>query len=120
MCVAFSFIFFGSMQVAILLLLCIFMALYGFYQPYKYCVVNVLEIVVEFNFLVILLLVSSKVMEPFYKLHLVKSAQLTSDSCSAVQRNGIAVATWILLPLYYFPILLLAIICSSYLVMVGR
>lgn len=106
-----------------MLLLCILVALYGFFQPYKCHVVNTLEIMVQFNFMVVLLLVSSGIMEPLYRLHPmkdVKEVTTDTDSCGTVQKNSVSIASWILVPLYYFPLLLLAIVCSSHIVRACR
>ena len=91
-------------QVAVLLLMCIMLSVYGFYLPYKDPLVNVMEILVELDSFFLLLLVSSGILEPYYTL---PPENANSASCAATSK--VAAATWILLPFYYFPLLPLVV-----------
>ena len=90
-----------------LLLICAVLTLYGLLQPYENSIVNVIEHLVQLNSIVLLIMVTSGMLEPYYAL---SAADTTNDSCSAVSNT--APATWVLLPLYYFPPLLLVIVFS--------
>jgi len=89
------------------------LTLYGFYLPYKDVKVNVIEILVELNATLLLLLVSSGILESLYSLPLQNSVS-ANEPCRPTR--GVAVATWILLPLYYLPLLLLLIFISAVLI----
>ena len=78
---------------------------YGFFLPYKDVKVNIIEILVEISATVLLLLVSSGILEAQYALPL--SSDSASETC--MDSRGVAAATWILLPVYYFPLLLLLV-----------
>ena len=90
-----------------LLLICAVLTLYGLLQPYENSIVNVIEHLVQLNSIVLLIMVTSGMLEPYYAL---SAADTANDSCSAV--SSTAPATWVLLPLYYFPPLLLVIVFS--------
>ncbi len=96
------------MKVAVLLLMCIVLTLYGFHRPYKDTLTNVLELLVDLNSIFLLILISSNILEPYYSLP-TKSTYSSMDCTAAA---GIAAATWVILPVYYFSPLLLLILFS--------
>lgn len=102
------------MQVFLLLFLCVSLVLYGFMQPYKSLLVNILEVVVDLSFIFLLLLVSSQILDPYYDIPQTKITNETS-TCGSNGR-GVATVTWILTPLYYFPLIFLAGVCLVYFV----
>ena len=93
------------LQVYLLLFLTLLLALYHFTQPYKSPVANALELVVQLDFLLLLLLVSSAILEPFYGLPL-QGTVSSNDTCGG-HDVGVAGVVWFLTPFYYFPVLLL-------------
>ena len=76
------------------------LVLYGHIQPYKTCLTNALEIILDLTYVLILLIISSQIFE-----------QYNSSGCSSAP--GVATVTWILTPVYYFPLLVLAIVGVS-------
>ena len=98
------------LQVYLLLFLCVVLVLYGYLQPYKKHLANTLEIIVELNFLFLLLLVSSQVLEQYYTIPSPTPSILephNSSECTGGSSLAVAPVTWILTPFYYLPLLIL-------------
>ena len=92
-------------KVVLALHLAVFTTLYGYAQPYKAAVANLIETVVNINFLLLLLLNATPF---FYEDALIFPTPSTSSaetSCPG-HVSGIAIVSWILMPFYYLPLLL--------------
>ena len=90
--------------------MCIVFTVYGFIQPYKSRVANVLEMLVQINFIVLLLLESTSFLRDIYNVFplpqvTVEQSLNVTDVCTD-GRSGVSVITSILLPFYYSPLLL--------------
>ena len=91
-------------QVYVILVLVVIIAVYGYVQPYKSRVANVLELVVQVNFLIFMLLEATTfVRESLFKF----SVHVSSNNATP---QGISFLSWLLLPFYYFPLVLLIVI----------
>ena len=101
------------MQVTPILVTCILVAVYGLVQPYKSMWANILETMVLCNFFFLLILqstLSQSIRDTFFVFPPPTAPpNLTADGCSD-EYSGIATITWFLLPLYYLPLLVLAIV----------
>ena len=76
--------------------------MYGFVQPYKSLGANILEMIVQINFLVLLLLRGTEHIQELYLVFPEDSSSSSAgdDGCSDGP-NGIAELTWLLMPFYY-------------------
>ena len=101
-----------------LFIMCIMLVIYGLIQPYKSKLTNVLELVVQINFIVLLALESTSFLKDTYNTfptlpQMQASAQLNTtaadDSTCKDAPIGISDLSKILLPFYYLPLLLLII-----------
>ena len=91
------------------LLLAIYTAVYGYVQPYKTRLTNIIETVVDVNFLLLLSLnATSFFRDDYLTFPYASLSQSADDSCSDSVR-GIAIVSWILTPFYYLPLLVLCI-----------
>ncbi len=92
--------------------MCILVAVYGLFQPYKSIAVNILEICVLSNFLLLLMLQSTQLIKDNYVVFPLPDAitefNLTTTACQLY--SGISTLTWILLPFYYLPLLSLLVV----------
>ena len=98
--------------------MCITLVVYGLIQPYKSKLTNVLELIVQINFIVLLALESTSFLKDTYNTfpplpQMQASVQLNT---TAADNNickdapvGISDLSKILLPFYYLPLLLLII-----------
>ena len=80
--------------------------LYTYCQPYRSQLANFLETAVNLNFLFLLLINTT----PFFRDDFFTFPSLTVNSadsadCAAGSLSGIALVSWILMPLYYLPVL---------------
>ena len=93
-------------------------ALYGFSKPYKSQAANILEVVVQSMFLLLLLVKITYGSESnFSTLPAVTEdflASTTADGCTD-KLTGVAEEVWILLPFYYAPLLLMPVIALIWL-----
>ena len=99
------------MQVTPILVTCILVAVYGLVQPFKSTWANILETMVLCNLLFMLILQSTQSIRDTFFVFPPPTAppNLTADGCSD-EYSGIATITWFLLPLYYLPLFVLAIL----------
>ena len=100
------------LQIPPLLVMCIMLVVYGLIQPYKSQTANVMEMVVQTNFIFLLALESTSFLKDTFDV--LPSLQMQAD----ISLNGTAVAqcsdkltgishlSTILLPFYYFPVFL--------------
>jgi len=100
-------------QVAVLLLLCLMLAVYGFCLPYRSLAVNFIELTVQINSILLFLLVTSGVLEPYLSLRH-PSPVIGRNNTQCKDTSGTSSATWILLPVYYLPALIILIVFTIY------
>ena len=103
----------------LLLFLCVVVVLYGYIQPYRAHAVNIVEVIVEVNFFFLLLLVSSQLLEQFLAIPFPSEGSRSSSYCVGSD-VGVATVTWILTPLYYLPLLVLAGLVTAYIILLIR
>ena len=115
-----------------LFIMCIMLAIYGFIQPYKSKLTNVLELVVQINVIVLLALESTNFLKETYNTvpplsQMQASAQLNTTATVADDSSpckdapiGISDLSKILLPFYYLPLLLLIITATGKLIQYSR
>lgn len=88
---------------------CVLLAVYGLFQPYKSQLINLLEIVVLSNFLFLLMLHSTQsIKDALFVFPILDSSDMgnltTTDVCHDQLYSGVALFTWLLLPFYYLPL----------------
>ena len=99
------------------LVLAIVITVYGFAQPYKSLIANILEMGVQVNFLLLLLIEATLGIRDLYFTFpplLQSSSRFDSECVDSL--TGIAPITWILMPFYYLPLLLFPVVACVYLV----
>jgi hypothetical protein len=84
------------------LLMAVYTTVYGYIQPYKCRLSNLIEAAVNLNFLVLLILNATTFFRDDY-LTFPSQSQSANDSCSD-SVTGIATVSWVLMPLYYLPL----------------
>ena len=93
--------FLCALQGIILLVLAVYTTVHGYIQPYRVRLTNLLEIAVNVNFCMLLLIVTT----PYFYDDLFIFPSHTEDTeCSGIH-NSIAQVIWILMPVYYLPLL---------------
>ena len=100
-----------------LFVICIMLVVYGLIQPYKSKSANVLELVIQINFIILLAVGSNTFIKDTYNTFPVPQMptrayqpNTTEAVCEDTHSNhGISDISKILLPLYYFPLLLLMV-----------
>ena len=114
------FVFF-LMKVSPTLVLGIIMTVYGFVQPYNSRTANILEMGVQVNFLVLLLIeATSGIRDLYLTFPSLLRSNVTSKPECVDSPTGIAPITWILMPLYYLPLLVFAVVVCVYLALYLR
>lgn len=79
----------GNMQVSPLCVMSVMLVVYGMIQPYKNRTTNIVEMLVQINFILLLTLESSGYLK---------------DTNVDLNSSGVSTVTAILLPFYYLPI----------------
>ena len=98
------------------LVLAIIITVYGFVQPYKSLTANLLEIGVQVNFFVLLLIeATSGIRDLYFNFPSLLQSNMTSEPECVDSLTGIAPITWILMPFYYLPLLVFAVVACVYL-----
>ena len=93
------------------LVLAVIIGVYGFAQPYKDTMANLLEMFVQITFLVLLLLWTTPLIQENYFVF--EPPADTRDGC-VDGPLGIATMTWILMPLYYLPVFVLLVMLAIF------
>ena len=83
-------------------------AVFGFLQPYENLYCNVLECLLSLDVLVLLLMRNTAQISD--KLQVPPQNNTTANQCADI--SGVTGFTWLLLPFYYFPLIVLALVCS--------
>ena len=79
---------------------------YTYCQPYKSRLANLLETAVNLNFLFLLLVnTTSFFHDDLFTFSSLRESSAGTGDCAAGSLDGIAVVSWILMPLYYLPVL---------------
>ena len=97
-----------SLQVSSIVIVAVIIAIHGYLQPYRSRLANLLELAVSINFLILLLINTT----PFFNedIFFFSSAGPSSTSeCTA----GVAQISWLLLPIYYLPILVVSVTAAT-------
>ena len=114
------FVFF-LMKASPTLVLAIIITVYEFVQLYKSRTANILEIGVQVNFLLLLLIeATSGIRELYFTFPPLLQSNTTSEPECVDTLTGIAPITWILMPLYYLPLLVLTVVACVYLALYLR
>ena len=98
-----------------MLVLTLTIAVYGFLQPYKSRWANAMEILLQIDFLLLLMLRTTPIIQDQYLKFPSPppSPGADGDRCySGV--TGVAKISWILTPFYYIPLLVLAVTAVVY------
>ena len=97
--------------------MCIILVVYGISQPYKSQIANILELVVQLNFIVVLVLDSTAFLKDEYSVFAVPE---TRENATLNLFDGkitkISTVAKILLPFYYLPLLLFFFTAVAYLI----
>ena len=91
-------------QVVGVMIVAVNVTVYGYIQPYKSLLANLLEIAVNINFLFLLLINSTSFFHDDMFTFSDISSNITSSDCGS-SIAGIAHVSWLLMPVYYLPIL---------------
>ena len=90
-------------------MLAVIIAVYGYVQPYKDILMNILEIFVQVDFLILVLLWETPHISE--ELHVFKPpSNSTGHGECAGDTKGIAEIVWILMPIFYLPLVTLLIL----------
>ena len=118
----FTFVFvFFRMKASPTLVLAIVITVYGFVQPYKSQTANLLEMGVQVNFLLLLLIeATSNIRELYFTFPPLLQSNATSEPECVDSPTGIAPITWILMPFYYLPLFVFAVVACVYLALYIR
>ena len=107
-----------------MLVLCIILVVYGYIQPYKSLTANVMEIVIQMNFVLLLALESTSFLKDTYNTfpesEVEAGTSLNKTGVCKDDLTGVSVFTAILLPFYYMPLFLLAILAIVKLILFIR
>ena len=107
---------FSLMKASPALVLAIIITVYGFVQPYKSLTANLLEIGVQVNFFVLLLIEATPgIRDLYFNFPSLLQSNVTSEPECVDSLTGIAPITWILMPFYYLPLLVFAVVACVYL-----
>ena len=103
--------------------MCILLALYGSIQPYKSLVTNIMELVLQTNFIILLALESTTFFRDMFPSlgHRVQAGTSlgneTSEECSGeANDHTVSPFTAVLLLCYYFPLFLFIVTASMKLI----
>ena len=100
-------------QVVGVMVVAVNVTVYGYIQPYKSLLANLLEIAVNINFLFLLLINSTSFFHEDMFTFSDISSNITSSDCGS-SIAGIAHVSWLLMPVYYLPILGLSITAAMF------
>ena len=101
-----TIVFFPTQYPALFVLSVIF-AVFGFLQPYENLYCNVLECLLSLDVLALLLMRNTAQISD--ELQVLPQNNTTANQCADI--SGVTGFTWLLLPFYYFPVIVLAIVC---------
>lgn len=95
-----------------ILLLVVSTSLYAYNLPYKSKIANILEIVVQLNFLALLLLdITPIIRDELF----VFGGDTNNSGCNIFSR--VSYIVMLLAPVYYVPVVLLLVVASAYLIL---
>ena len=83
-------------------------AVFGFLQPYENMYCNVLESLLSLDVLVLLLMRNTEQISD--QLQVLPQNNITASQCADI--SGVTRLSWLLLPFYYFPVIVLVLVCS--------
>ena len=91
-----------------ILFLAVYTTVHGYVQPYRSHLTNLLEIAVNVNFLLLLFINTTPY---FYDKLLVFSSHTHDDECAGIHKS-VTQISWILIPVYYLPLLVACVPAS--------
>ena len=101
-------------------LLMVMISLYGFMQPFRIKLINILEVVIAIDTIILLLLRRTQTVTDVLGRITVADSSVNGtssvDDCSDYAAESVTGVTWLLLPFYYLP---LVISCLVAVVWVG-
>ena len=92
------------LQVVKVLVLAVYTTVYGYVQPYRSQLANLLEAAININFLFLLIINATSFFHDDFFIFLSLTESTSSGECAG-SRVGIALVSWILVPFYYLPVL---------------
>ena len=107
-------------------IMCIILVIYGLIQPYKSNLINVLELIIQVNFIILLALESTSFLRdtfpppPQMQANTQLNTTAAGDGTCKDAPIGISDLSKILLPFYYLPLLLLIITATGKLIQYSR
>ena len=97
-------------QVYASIVLVVLIALYGYAQPYRSTLANILELIFQTNFLILILLEgTSLIRDSLFTFPVTDNISSTRD-----YESGTSPLTWLLLPFYYLPVVVFVLVCTAY------
>ena len=91
-------------------LLAVIIAVYGCVQPYKDTLTNILEIFVQVDFLILVFLwATPHISEEFFVFKPPSNSTSSHGECAG-DTKGVAEIVWILMPIFYLPLVTLLIL----------
>ena len=85
------------------MVMALYTTVYGYVQPYKSRLTNLIEAAVHLNFLALLILNATTFFRDDYLTF--PSLSLSANESCSDSVNGIATVSWVLMPFYYLPFL---------------
>ena len=95
-------------QGARILFLAVYTTVHGYVQPYRYRLTNLLEIAMNVNFLLLLFINTTPY---FYDELYIFSSHTHNDECAGIHKS-VTQISWILIPVYYLPLLVACVTAS--------
>ena len=84
------------------------LGVFGFLQPYENMYINVFESLLSLDVLVLLLMRNTEQISD--QLQVLPQNNITASQCADI--SGVTGLSWLLLPFYYFPVIVLVLVCS--------
>ena len=103
-------------QTLVILVLAGILTLFGHVHPYKHRLTNLSEVAVLANFIILLALRQTPyVIDEYFQF----PSEEGEGGCGDHVPKGVATISWILLPLYYLPVLVFAVLVIAHIVLCG-
>ena len=100
-----------SFQTAAILVLAVILAVYGHIQPYKHRLTNLCEVANLMDFIILLSLRKTpSVIDKYFQF----PDNDGSSGCDDHTPKGVATISWVLLPVYYLPVLLFIAVAATH------
>ena len=104
------------LQTLVILVLAGILTLFGHAYPYKHRLTNISEVVILTNFIILLAIRQTPyVIDEYFQF----PNEEEEGRCSDQTVKGVATISWILLPLYYLPVLVFAVVIAVRIALYG-